>query len=65
MVSMRAVPRDETTEMALMDPTLAHGAIAAIDILPNQIIMPNFLQDGPVHPDPMEAPESPTPTPDG
>jgi hypothetical protein len=50
--------------MALLDPTMAYGAIAPIEILPNQFITPNIPQDGPVQADPMGVPESPTPTPD-
>jgi hypothetical protein len=65
LVSARAVPRDETTEMALLDPTMAHGAVAAIDILPFQMITPNMLEDGPIQADPMEESESPNPSPDG
>ena len=65
LVSMRSVPMDEISEYALADPSIAHGAIAAIDILPNQLITPNILQDGPVAADLIELAEPPTPTPAG
>ena len=47
MVAVRAVPVDEPSEMAFSDPTQVLGEVAAIDILPNQIIFPNMLSDFP------------------
>ena len=54
MVTVRSVPVDATSEMAFSDPTRVLGEVAAIDILPNQIILPNMLSDFPyaLPPDP-------------
>jgi len=43
MLTLRAVPIDETNEMAFTDIGSALGEVAAIDILTNQIISPNML----------------------
>jgi hypothetical protein len=45
MLTVRAVPLDDTNSMALSDPASALGKVAAIDILPFQMITPNLLVD--------------------
>jgi Flp pilus assembly protein CpaB len=56
MVTVRTVPVDATSEMAFSDPTQVRGEVAAIDILLDQIIMPNMLSGFPyvLPPDPDE-----------
>ena len=44
-LAVRSVPVDLTNEMALRDPAEALGKVAAIDILPFQMITPNLLVD--------------------
>jgi hypothetical protein len=45
MLIARAVPLDGTNSMALSDPASAFGKVAAIDILPFQMITPILLVD--------------------
>jgi hypothetical protein len=44
VVSMRAVPIDETNQHALTDPAEVIGRVAAIDILESQVLAPNLLE---------------------
>ena len=43
MITVRAVPLDDTNAMALAEPAEALGKVAAIDILQFQMITPNLL----------------------
>ena len=43
MLTVRAVPIDETNSMVLVEPAEALGKVAAIDILQFQMITPNLL----------------------
>jgi len=45
MLTVRSVPIDPTNEIALTDRAEVLGKVAAIDILPFQMITPNLLVD--------------------
>ena len=44
MISLRAVPLDETNRHAFGDPRDVIGRITAIDVLVHQVLAPNFLE---------------------